>query len=170
MQDTASPPSQPVVAPPRTFDWAGLVILLAGGLAILGSFLPWIQSTSLSGSFGPTGLDLGRDGVISIVLGIIMALFAIAILARSGRRNVARVGALICAVALGWFACIDIVHFNSGIAFLYTSIDGSLYFIGSLGPGPIVVALAAALGVVGVFLPGGPEAVAGPSAQQAPPG
>ena len=128
------------------------MILVAGVLAILGSFLPWIQATApLVGTISRTGLDGGGDGIISIVLGIVMALFAIAILARSGRRNVARVGALICAVALGALAYFDIADVNSRIAGLDVNVNGSI------GAGLIVVALAAVLGVVVCSCPVAPR-------------
>ncbi len=77
----------------------------------------------------------------------------------------ARVGALVCAGVLGGLAYVDISDVNSRIAGLDSNV-----VVGSIGAGLMVVALAAVLCVVGVFLPGGPEAVAGPTAQQVPPG
>jgi hypothetical protein len=126
------------------------LILVAGVLAILGSFLPWITATAaFIGTITRNGIDGGGDGVFTIVLGIVIALMGIAILARSGSARTARVGTVICAVALGWVVSTD-----------YGSVQGRVKditsdtAIASVGMGLIVIGLAAVLAVVGAVLAG----------------
>lgn len=82
--------------------WGAIVTLVAGGLAIVGSFLPWITATAaFVGTISRSGIDGGGDGLLTIVLGIVVGLFGIARLARSGSDQVARAGTAICGLVLG---------------------------------------------------------------------
>jgi hypothetical protein len=140
----------PALATPRPVAWGGIVILIAAGLAILGSFLPWISATAaLIGTLSRSGLDNGGDGRITIGLGILIALFGVALLLRSGKARIARVGTVVCAIALGYTAWIDIQDVNNRIA----SLDSGNTAIGSLGMGLIIVAFAAVLAFVGALIP-----------------
>ena len=144
---TQAPAAAPI-AGGRPMEWGGVVILIAGCLAILGSFLPWIQATAaLVGTVTRSGLE-GGDGLITIALGIVIALLGIAIAARSGSGRTARIGALVCAIVLGIVALIDISDVNKRLAGLNSTV-----VLGSLGVGLIVVAFAAVLTVIGALLP-----------------
>jgi hypothetical protein len=144
-----------VITSARPVDFGGIVILIAGALAILGSFLRWITATAaFVGTIGRSGLDGGGDGIVTIALGIVIVLLGIAMLARSGSRRTARIGAIVCAVVLGFIAYIDIKSVNDRIAGLGDNVNGAL------GMGLILVAFAAVLTVIGAFLPSGQDRVA----------
>jgi len=57
------------------------------------------HAASRVGTIGRSGLE-GGDGLITIALGIVIALLGIAILIRRGSGWTARIGAIVCAVAL----------------------------------------------------------------------
>jgi hypothetical protein len=134
----------------RTVDWAGVVILVAGALAIVGTFLPWITVTAaFIGTIGRNGLDGGGDGIFTIILGLLIALMGVAILAESGSRNSARLGAVVLAVILLGIAALDIGGVNDRLKSL-----GSNAAIGSVGTGLIAIALAGVLAIIGSVLPG----------------
>jgi hypothetical protein len=133
----------------RPVSWPGLVLLGAGVLAVVGSFLPWITATAaFVGTLSRNGLDGGGDGLFTIVLGFVLGLLGIAMLAGSGRTGAARVGALLASLGLGYIAIVDIGSVNERIA----EIDSSV--VASLGMGLYAIALAAAMGIVGALLPG----------------
>ncbi len=71
-----------------------IIILVAGVLAVVGSFLPWITATAaFVGTISRNGIDGGGDWVITIVLGLVIALMGVAILASPSNPSVARLGA-----------------------------------------------------------------------------
>jgi hypothetical protein len=140
-----STPGLGTTASPKPIVWAGAIIIAGGALAILGSFLPWVTATAaFVGTIGRNGIDGGGDGMFTIIAGIIAALCGIALLARSGRAIVARVGALICAAGLGYIFIIDLGNVNERIS----SIDTD-FATASVGAGLYVVGLAAVLLVAG---------------------
>lgn len=129
--------------------WAGLVVAIAGGLAILGSLLPWITATApLVGTISRNGFDGGGDGIISAALGIFIVLFGIAMLARSGSPRTGRIAAALCALVLGWVAITDIGSVNERINSLNAGTA-----VASVGSGLILVAFAAVLTLVGAGVP-----------------
>jgi len=123
-------------------------VLIAGALAVLGSFLPWITATAaFVGTLSRNGFDGGGDGIFTAALGIVIALLGIALLARSGRARTARIGAAVCAIVLGWVAATDIGSVNDRLKGLDSAVSGSV------GTGLIVIAFAAALTVIGAVVP-----------------
>jgi hypothetical protein len=124
------------------------VVLIAGCLAIVGSFLPWIQVRAVFvGAISRNGLDGGGDGIVTIGLGILIGLLGIAILARRGSPRTPRLRPVVCGASLGYVAYTDISTVNQRIASVAPDVTASL------GPGLILVALAAVLAVIGALIP-----------------
>lgn len=85
-------------APPRS----GLSVPAAGiALLVIGSIGPWVKAA------GQTGYGLGRDGVITIILAAIAAVFVLLAWRRS--RPPSRIGLGICAVLALAVAIYDIL-------------------------------------------------------------
>jgi len=147
-----SPPVGPAIAPvtsPGIIHWAGVVILIGGVLAALGSFLPWVTATAaFVGTISRNGFDGGGDGVITIALGIVISLSALALITHSGSPRTARIAALVSAAILGIVAVADINSVNERLRGLDTT-----YAAGSVGMGLVVIAFAAVLTFIGAFLP-----------------
>jgi hypothetical protein len=129
-------------------EWGGIVLLIAGALAVLGSFLPWITATmAFVGTISRNGIDGGGDGVITIVLGIVIALIGIARLARSGNPRTMRIGAGLAALVLGVVTWVDVASINQRVSGLDSKVA-----IASLGMGIIVIGIAAVLAFIGALL------------------
>jgi hypothetical protein len=58
------------VAEPFARDSNSIVLLAAGALVVIGSFLPWISVYSAFGTISRSGIEGGGDGIITLVLGI----------------------------------------------------------------------------------------------------
>jgi hypothetical protein len=146
--NSAVSPAVASVPVPRQLDWGGIVLVIAGALAALGSFLPWITATAaFVGTISRNGIDGGGDGIFTIVLGIVIVLIGVARLAGSGRPRTMRIGAGVGAVALGVVTWLDVAAINERIS----SLD-STAAVGSLGMGIIVIGIAAVLAFIGALV------------------
>ncbi len=148
------PPETPPreTAPPSdrssSLDWGGVLFLIAGGLVVLGSFLPWISATAaFIGTISRNGID-GGDGVITVGLGILTGLFGVSLLARSGRPSVARVGALFIGLITLYLALVEI-----GSASARAREITNDYATGQVGAGLYVIALGAILAIIAALSP-----------------
>lgn len=131
-------------------SWAGIVVVIGGVLAGLGSFLPWVSATAgFVGTVSRNGFDGGGDGIFSAALAIVTALMGIALLARSGSGRVARIGAAVAGVALVGLAGLEIKNVNDLIH------SGSSLVVTSVGTGLFVVGFAGAVAIIGALLPDG---------------
>jgi hypothetical protein len=153
----AAPVAVSVAAAPATpIDWGALLVLVAGALAILGSFLPWLTATvALVGTVTRNGIDGGGDGLVTLILGLLVVLLGIALLAGSGSAKTARIGTILAAVVLAWIVYVDVGNVNERVA----EITGD-YATASVGMGLYVIGLAAILAVAGALLRGGPGTLA----------
>jgi hypothetical protein len=142
----------PITAPstPARIEWSGLVILVAGALAVLGSFMPWETfGPELFGvGFNRGGLDTG-GGIFTLPLGVLIALLGIAVLTRSGRPRTAKIGVVACGAVLLGVDILAILSTNELIRDVTARGLGA-----SLGTGLFVIAFAAVLSLVGAMLPG----------------
>lgn len=100
---TASPPAPPPApqaavepdAPPsddsyRTFAFLAIA---SGAVMAVGSMLPWITATApLVGTVNVSGTD--GDGVITLTLGVVIALVGVVIVAQKGSQMAAIIGAV----------------------------------------------------------------------------
>lgn len=64
-----------------THRTAAILTIVAGGLMAVGSFLPWISARTGLGTVNALGTD--GDGVVTLVIGIVVALTALVYLDRS---------------------------------------------------------------------------------------
>lgn len=151
--EPAAPWLKPKAPAATGVSWAGIVVVIGGALAVLGSFLPWITATvAFAGTIERNGFDGGGDGVFTAALGIIIALIGVALLARSGKARTARIGAIIAGLALGGLGLLEIGSVNDRIASLGS---GTVSVAANVGTGLIVVEFAAVLTIIGAFLPDG---------------
>lgn len=113
----------------------GIVIMAAGALAIFGSFQPWVQ-----GSISHTGMD-GGDGAITLGLGVLIILCGLGMQAQTGSVATATGCAILCALALGVVAWLDISDISSRAGGSY------------LGVGLVLIGAAAVATFVGALIP-----------------
>jgi len=105
-ENTAQPPPPPIAKENKAMGW---VTVAGGTLLVFGSFLPWMTVTApLVGTISRSGMDLGGDGIWTLVLGLGVAGVGVArIMTANLRRLVAHIplplgliGVLIAAVDL----------------------------------------------------------------------
>lgn len=132
----------------RAFPFGAALVVTGGALGVIGSFLPWIQATAaFVGTISRNGLDGGGDGTITLVAGIVIGLFGIARLARSGSATLARLVGGLAAVAMAGLAILDIGDVSNRVANL-----GSTLATGSVGMGLYVIVIGGVLGTLGSLL------------------
>jgi hypothetical protein len=85
--------------------------------------------------------------MLTIVVGILIALIGVARLVRSGSPRTMRIGAVLGALMLGVLAYVDITSISERIKLVEENSA-----VGSVGMGIILIAIAAALALVGGLL------------------
>lgn len=119
-------PNADKIAPPG----AGWVLVAAGGLVVVASFLPW--ASALGGLISKSGIDAG-DGLFSVLAGVLMAGPGIAIGVRSG--------------LLPFSVCGVIASVGAGVLGIYEVADVRSKSL-DVGAGLWLLVLAAAAGAV----------------------
>ncbi len=119
-------------------DQALIGAMVAGGAIIVGSLMPWATVTTGLFSASVTGTD--GDGVISLFLGGLLALFAW--LARSNRWTAGAVAAIVVSILTVLLALFELVTIPETDEFAHVS----------TGIGVWVVAIGAVAGVVTSFI------------------
>lgn len=146
-----SPPALPTaVGVQAGINVPALVVLVGGALYAIGSALPWITATAaFVGTITRSGLE-GGDGIITIVIGLLIALVGLLSLngSRSAGSKVAQV--LLCAVALG-LAVWEVSNVNAKIDDLEA---GELAAIASVGIGLWMMVIGGALALLGALASG----------------
>jgi hypothetical protein len=125
----------------------------SGALIGLGSFLPWMTVLSLSRS----GLDGGGDGILTLAIGIILVLVAVASFAGTDLGGSGRILGLFGGLGAVAIAILD----GNDVANRITSVS-SEYVSGSIGMGLYVVGIGGVLAVL-VALFGGRRKRAAPA-------
>jgi hypothetical protein len=114
--------TQSAATPGQGFTIAPVAVAIGGALYAVGSALPWISvSAPFVGTITRSGLDGGGDGIISLAIGVAIALIGIAAAAGSKAAGSKVAIALLTLVALG-FAGWEITNINSRIDDLDSSI------------------------------------------------
>jgi hypothetical protein len=121
-----------------------VVILLGGVLFAVGSFLPWATASSAFGSASKSGME-GGDGMITVFLGVVIALLGLTRLQRPGlpgnRLTMVLLGAIAIGVAVFEGSNIQSRLEASSSAYVVTSVGMGIYVMGVGG----VLALLASL-------------------------
>jgi hypothetical protein len=140
----AEPAASPSAPSTRPWFW---VTVAAGGAAIVAAFMPWVTATApFVGSVSFNGVDGGRDGIVSAVLGV--AVIVVGLLFRSRRATTGTAVALgIMSALIALVGVIDLNNVNDAIA----GVD-SQYVHASAGAGLYVTLAAGVAGIVAAFM------------------
>ena len=147
-----------VAAVPRTIPWGGVIIVIGGSLAALGSFLPWLSASApLVGTVTKSGLDGGGDGIITLILGVILALAGVAHVAQAGPARVAAAAAFFVSLGLGLIAFKGLadVSVRETLMRVQLALEDNMFADAvsvSAGMGLYVVIIGAVFGVVGAVV------------------
>lgn len=146
---------QPPPGPPRTGGpLGGILALLAGLLAIAGTFLPWVTvSAGPLGTLSVDGFDARNYGVLTLVAGLGLAVLSAARLA--GRHHVAvRVASGVVGLVVAVLAVAFMIEIRNRLA------DVPLVhalLTSSTGAGLYVILAGGVLGIGSAFLPHRPR-------------
>ena len=152
---SAAPVAPTAAVAPRAVPWGGILIVAGGALAVLGSFLPWLSVTApLLGNVTRSGLDGGGDGIITLVIGAVLALLGVALILRSGSARRAVIGTVLTSLVLGVVAVMDIGDVQTRGILMETSLatEGNMFADAvafSVGMGLYVILIGGVLGIVG---------------------
>ena len=124
----------------------GWLLVVGGGLALLGTFLPWVDLSgdSLSGLdefLTSEGTRLEAPGAASIVGGIIAAALGITLVAAGRVLAVAIVGIVLSTIGL-----------LVGLGFLVIAADVASWTSGSIGIGAILQPIGPAVALIGSII------------------
>lgn len=149
------PPQQGwgATAPPRGWTRAEsrratgpLVIpLVAAALTILGALLPWATIQTVFGSVSVSGVDDGRDGTLTVFLGLILGVVALVALVRRSRGVAVGVTAIVIGVLVGLIGVIDVVD----VSRVADDVNAEGFARASVGVGLWLTCLSGVLAVVG---------------------
>jgi hypothetical protein len=119
-------------------------VALVIGAALIGggSFLPWITVSSII-SASRSGLDSGGDGIITLAIGVILALIAVANFGAAGLGMGSRLLAFVGGLAACGVAVLD----GSDVANRVAAVS-SIYVTGQVGMGLFVVGIGGGLAIL----------------------
>jgi hypothetical protein len=103
-------------APPRpngNEPWL-YVALAAAALAVVAAFLPWITAATIFGDVSRSGIDGGGDGVVTAILGVVVAVVAITTRRNEGDRG-SGIAIVICALIIVGISVYDYFSVNDRI-------------------------------------------------------
>ena len=128
---------RPAPRPPAiTRPSLGWVLVAIGGFVAVGAFLPWV--TGLRGVISRNGFDGGRDGSITLVLGLALAAVGVAIGLRQGYIWAPILAAVISAASFGVF----VIDYNDVNSHKHVSVGSGLWLTGIAAILGLVIALA----------------------------
>jgi hypothetical protein len=118
---------------------------LAGcGIAVVGTFLPWISAT------GPFGISISRTGIEGdgkLVAGLALVCAAVAGFAQLGRPATFTVGLVIFGLSVGELGLV--IWIGSNLSNAISSLPSGTSILASLGPGLYMSAIGAVIAGVG---------------------
>jgi hypothetical protein len=118
------------------------VALAAAALAVVAAFLPWITAATIFGDVSRSGIDGGGDGVVTAILGVVVAVVAITTRRSKGDRG-SGIAIVICALIIVGISVYDYFSVNDRI----NDIDRR-YVDASVGIGLYLTIAAGVAGVV----------------------
>ena len=152
---TESLPTTPAAVqadPPRSNQAipAAITAMLGGLLLCLGSFLPWLTATApFVGTISRSGMDGGGDGILTLALGCITILIAVAGFTKPKRLQLS----IVTGVVAGIVAAFAYVQVQDRIASVQaTAGEAASMIVASVGAGIWTVIIGAVLTVVGGVL------------------
>jgi hypothetical protein len=133
-------------AVPNSLNITAVVILLGGVLFAVGSFLPWATASSAFASASKSGME-GGDGMITVFLGIVIALLGLMRLQRPGLPGSRAAMVLLGVIALG-LAIFEGANISNRLAettsaYVVTSVGIGIYV---MGVGAVLVIAASLFG------------------------
>lgn len=137
--------------PPAAAKGANQAVLAlgVGGLLVAaGSFLPWVTVSGLL-SISRSGIDGGGDGLVTLTLGIVLALVAAGAFSSGGLGRFSRVIGVLCGLAAFGIAVYD----GTNLARLSATFSGLASV--SVGAGIYMVVVGAGLAIIASVLASG---------------
>lgn len=143
------PPAYRPVPPPQTRSQSELwfwTAVAAGALAVAAALLPWVTASTIFGSFSRNGIDGGGDGLVTGLLGVVVAVLALGTRRNAGGRGVG-IAIAACSLIIVAVSAYDFFSVNDRV----NDIDRQLGEAG-VGIGLYLTILAGMAGVAaGVF-------------------
>ena len=125
--------------------------VVAGGLMALGSFLPWISITTPLFSANRNGMEMGGDGIITLVLGIATALIGFAHLGYFEIPRFLQPSTIITGLICGFIFVVDYDELNNRIDRIAE--ESGRFGSANVGAGLWTIAVGAVLAIVaGIIL------------------
>lgn len=125
---------------------AALTVGAGASLAVVGSFLPWLNVTTAFGSVSKGGLE-GGDGIIILIVAVLVGLGVASRFGSHEPAGIVSYSALIGALVIGGVTVYDHIEVNERVS-TFQSEAGGMGFA-NVGPGIWVLYVAAALMAVG---------------------
>jgi hypothetical protein len=132
--------------PFRRFNWSAAVVVFAGALVILGSWLPWAtwsQTDQPGATFSKSGLS--GDGIFGLLIGAVVIALGILYLRRMGLPG-GRVGVF----ALGWVSLVGAWYEGAFLASQFANANQVAGHVGVglyvIGAGGVILAIVSVLG------------------------
>jgi hypothetical protein len=83
-------------------------------LAVVAAFLPWITAATIFGHLSRSGVDGGGDGIVTAILGVVVAIVAITTRRNNGDRG-AGIAIVICSLIVVAISAYDFFSVNDRI-------------------------------------------------------
>lgn len=127
----------------------GVFAAIAGGLIILGSFLPWATVQSGFGSFSRSGMD-GGDGIFTVALGILTLVIGIARVAAFAVPSFLQRSTIVTGILTGVGVIYEHVDISDRISRISEDTEGIA--TASIGSGIWTLYVGAVLAIVAGFI------------------
>jgi hypothetical protein len=134
-------PSPPGSARSGTEAWL-FVALGAAALAVVAAFLPWITATTIFGSLSRSGVDGGGDGIVTAILGAVVAIVAFVTRRNESDRG-SGIAIVLCSLIVVAISVYDLFSVNDRIndidrRYVDASVGIGLYLTIAAGVGGVV--------------------------------
>jgi hypothetical protein len=128
----------------QVWPWTAIA---GGAAAVLGAFLPWASATTVFGSISVNGVEGGRDGLYTAVLGAVVCILALIYRQRRSTGTASALG--LCSTLILLVGLWDTIRLQDSIS----NVD-SQYVHVSIGSGLLLTIAAGVTGIVAAFLHG----------------
>lgn len=153
---SVQPPASPAnVAGASQVPVGAWLAVVAGGLAALASFLPWVHFTTGLVSLDRNGWQLGNglsfsiDGAIILILGLATLVIGIAKLTRSATPRYMQSSPIVTGIAI---AAVPLLELSSIHTLIRNASSADSYLVGSVGFGLWLAVAAGAIAIISGFI------------------